>query len=86
MWNPPIFGYKNSGRPDNNSQNGSPRSVLGKKNQKRVNLLIHNFGSKGSDLAIDVSVANPFATSIKNPSPFFWQQRPGRSARSQVRE
>lgn len=66
---PSIFGYKNASKSGSKPQSDSPLSVPGKKDQKRVDLLIHNFGSKGSDLAIDVSIANPFATSIKNPAP-----------------
>ena len=43
---------------------GSPfekRDNSGKKDQRRPDLIIHNLTRRGSSLAIDISIANPFS-------------------------
>ena len=52
---PSIFGFKKS-----DHDNHDPE----KRDQRRLDLLVHGFGQNGSNLAIDVSVANPFPANL----------------------
>ena len=56
---PSIFGFKKSDHDNHDHE---------KRDQRRLDLLVHGFGQNGSNLAIDVSVANPFLANL-SPHP-----------------